>query len=188
MIKLNLLPEKVRAGETLKLIILAGVAVYVLGLLLLGWRWMAANAKVNAVKAEAAAIQAKLDAPELREAVEAVDRFTKDQKEVKDKASVVNILRKRQVGLLRLLDQLPDWMLGGQVWLQSLEVSPEKNDRKVTIQGRAVSASAFALFFTNLEAQPIVTKMTLVAPPRLLNELGQKVHSFTVSFILEELP
>lgn len=186
MIKLNLLPEKVRAAERLQLIIILGVALYLVGLLFLGWRWMAASSRVSEAQAQIDQVQKELDAPELREAVEAVDRFTKDQKEMTDKSSVVNALRKRQVTILRMLDALPDWMLNSQVWVQQLTVDVDRGARKVTLEGRAASPLIFAHFFTNLESQPIVKKLKLDRAPAPTTDLGRTVTSFLVSFEMEE--
>lgn len=186
MIKLNLLPEKVRAAERLQLIILLGLAVYILGFLFIGWRWAAASSKVADAQAAIDKVQAELSAPELREAVQAVDRFTKDQKEEADKASVVNSLRKRQVTLLRMLDALPDWMLNSQAWVQRLEVRSKGNARAASLEGRAVSPLAFAHFFTNLESQPIVKSLKLDSPLTNVTDHGKSVVSFKVSFTVEE--
>lgn len=186
MIKLNLLPEKVRAAERMQLIVLVGSGVYVLGLVFLGWLWMSAKAKVSAVESDIASVQAQLNAPELREAVLAVDRFTRDEKEKNEKASIVNTLRKRQMTLLRLVDAVPDWMMEGQVWLNTLEVRFESNERRVFIDGAALNSLVFARFFTNLESQPVVKKIKLVNPPSSGQDRGRAVVKFKVSFALED--
>jgi hypothetical protein len=186
MIKLNLLPEKVRAAERLQLIILLGVLVYGLGLTMLGWRWVVAHHRVAGMDQQIAVVQDQLNAPELRDAVVAVDRFTKDEKEKSDKASVVNSLRKKQVTLLRLLDSLPDWTMDGQVWMQTLDVKYVGAERKVAMDGYAVSPLAFAHFFTNLENQPIVKKIALDAAPTKERLFNKPVMRFKLSFSLED--
>jgi len=186
MIKLNLLPQKVRDGERLQLVIIVGVIVYAAGIMLLAWRWGAAKHRVSLMDDEIAEVQRQLDAPELKEAVQAVDRFTKDEKEKSDKASVVNALRKKQVTLLRLLDSMPDWMMDGQVWIQNLEVTVNGADRRVVMDGEAISPLAFAHFYTNLENQPIVKKIAVEAAPVLKPDMGKSVLSFKISFALEE--
>jgi Tfp pilus assembly protein PilN len=186
MIKLNLLPEKVRAAERLQLILLIGGAVYLVGLLLLGWAWASAKGRVAEAQVKVDAVTAALNAPELREAVQAVDRFTKDEKEKNDKASIVNNLRKRQVTLLRMLDALPDWSMNGQVWFQSLEVKMERGERRVMLEGHASTPLVFAHFFTNLESQPIVTKIKIEDVPRREDQMGRSVTRFRVSFALED--
>jgi hypothetical protein len=185
MIKLNLLPQKVRDAERLQLIVIAAVAVYGLGVAFLGWRWGAAKHRVSLVDDQIAEVQRQLDAPELREAVQAVDRFTKDEKEKSSKASVVNVLRKKQVTLLRFIDALPDWMVDGQVWLTRLEVQ-STSERKVFMEGQAISPLAFAHFYTNLENQPIVKKLNMDNAPSQVTAKGKPVVSFRISFTLEE--
>src|SRR5262245_29901003 len=138
MIKLNLLPAKVRAAELMRLVVLVGVAVYAFFLLILAWRWVAAHSKVSAMERARDEVRAQLNAPELTEAVQAVERFTKDEKEKNDKASIVNALRKKQVALVNLMDQVPDWVFDGQVWFTDFNVAWNGAERRVTIDGQAM--------------------------------------------------
>jgi hypothetical protein len=171
----------------MQLILLLGGVVYVLGMLVLGWAWMSARSRVTAVEDQILQVQAQLNAPELREAVQAVDRFTKDEAEKNQKASVVNTLRKRQATLVRLVDALPDWTMGGQVWVQSLVISTDRNERLVTMSGNATSPMVFAQFFTNLESQPLVKKLKLPGAIRTGgSERGQVLTSFSLNFVLED--
>lgn len=186
MIKLNLLPQKVRDAERMQLIVLLGALAILLGLAGLGWRWMLARAAVAAVQQSIDAVQAELNAPELREMVQAVDRFTRDEKEKSDKASVVNALRRRQATLPRLLDALPDWMMGGQAWLQAMEVKVERAERRVELQGQALSPLVFANFYTDLGSQPVVKGLKIESPPVAVVERGRSVMAFRVSFTLED--
>lgn len=187
MIKLNLLPEKVRAAERLRLILLLGAAVYVLFLLGLALRWNSARAKVAAVELEVEAVNRALNAPELQQTVREVERFTKDKGEVSAKGSQVNELRKKQATLVRLLDALPDWTLDGQVWFIKVTVTEDKGAKQVVLDGAAVSRLAFARFYTNLESQPLVKKLVLDgAGVRVAAERGLPIIGFKVTFTLEE--
>jgi hypothetical protein len=189
MIRLNLLPEKIRARERLMLIVALGILVYVLALLGLGWLWAMDVARVRAVRAEAAAIQRQLDSPELREAVQAVERYTRDKNEKNEKASVVNALRKRQATLVRLLDSLPDWTLNGEIWITRLEAKEGKGGNPaVLLAGTATSALAFAHFFTNLDSQPLVSGLKISTAPRVEKNGQRELVSFQVSFDLEAYP
>jgi Tfp pilus assembly protein PilN len=187
MIKLNLLPEKVRAAERLRLILVLGSLVYVVALLLLGWRWSVAKAGVAEAAREVDAVYAELNAPGLKEAVDAVERFTRDQADKDAKASVVNALRKRQATLLRFIDALGDWTLDNQVWFTGVRVEEDsaKAARAVTIDGFAINPLAFASFFGLLESQPLVVGLKL-EHARNGTDLQQNVYSFKVAFSLED--
>ena len=187
MIKLNLLPEKVRAGERLQLILLLGAALYVVFMLGLAVRWNAARARVAVVEREVEAVNAALNAPELQQTVAEVARFTKDKGEVSAKASQVNELRKRQATLVRLVDTLPDWTLGGQIWFTRVDVRDDRGGKTVALEGAAVSNEAFARFYSQMESQPLVKKLVLESAQALPGiDRGQKTAHFKLSFGLEE--
>lgn len=187
MIKLNLLPEKVRAAELLQLILLGGVGLYLLFLVGLGLRWNSARARVAVVEREVQAVYEALNAPELQQTVKEVERFTKDKSEVSSKASQVNELRKKQATVVRLVDALPDWTMGGQIWFTRVDLREDKGSKAVTLEGGAMSNLAFARFYTQLEGQPLVRKLALdAAPTAATNERGQPVYHFKVSFGVEE--
>jgi hypothetical protein len=183
MIKLNLLPEKVRAAALMRLIILAAGVVYILGLLGLGFRYTQARARLDAVQREVDAVNAELNSPALLSTVQAVEKFTQDKADEQAKASVVESYRRQQVTLARLLDALPDWTLNSQVWFDHLLVDAVKGT--VTLEGDAVDALCFARFYTLLESQPLVTKLAMVDKLNPTSTRGLTCQHFKVTFTVE---
>src|SRR5262245_7655516 len=108
IVQLNLLPEKVRAAEVLRRIVLIGAAAHLLLVGLVGWRVLAARARLAKVQAGIDAVMAELNSEKLRRTVEEVERFTREKGDLAAKRSQVDVLRKRQATLVRLLDTLPD--------------------------------------------------------------------------------
>ncbi|HXB98321.1 MAG TPA: hypothetical protein VNZ54_09720 [bacterium] len=183
MIKLNLLPEKVRAAALLRVIILVAAGVYVLGLLGLGFRYTQARARVDEVQREVDAVNAELNSPALLSTVQAVEKFTQDKQDEQAKASVVESYRRQQVVLSRLLDSLPDWTLSSQVWFDHLIVDAVKGT--VSLEGDAVDQLCFARFYTQLESQPLVSKLVMTdkLTPTVVH--GLNCQHFKVTFNVE---
>lgn len=186
MIKLNLLPEKVRAAERLQLILILGGLVYIVALLGVGLQYTRARAKVSAIEREVDAVNAQLHAPDLQATVDAVVKFSADKDAVQVKASIVNQYRKDQVTLVRFVDALPDWTLNGQVWYTNIEVKGDKGKRVVTMEGEAVSPSIFAKFYSSLETQPLVKSLNLESVVWNAVNRGHSVTKFKVTFSIEE--
>jgi hypothetical protein len=183
MIKLNLLPEKVRAAALMRVIIAVGIAVYLVGLLGLGFRYTQARARLNEAQREVDAVNAELNSPELINTVQAVEKFTQDKADEQAKASVVESYRRQQVVLSRLLDSLPDWTMSSQVWFDHLTVDAIKGG--VILEGDAVDALCFARFYTLLESQPLVSKLTLADKLNPNTVRGLNCLHFKVTFNVE---
>jgi Tfp pilus assembly protein PilN len=183
MIKLNLLPEKVRAAALMRLIIVLGVVVYILGLLGLGFRYTQARARYNEVQHEVDAVNAELNSPALISTVQAVEKFTQDKADEQAKASVVESYRRKQVTLARLLDSLPDWTESGQVWFDHILADADKGT--VTLEGDSMDPLAFARFYTLLGSQPIVTKLAMPDKGTMATVRGYSVMHFKVTFSVE---
>ena len=183
MIKLNLLPEKVRAAALLRLILIVAAGVYLLGLFGLGIRFSQARARLDEVQREVDAVNAELNSPALLSTVQAVEKFTQDKADEQAKASIVEAYRRKQVVIARLIDSLPDWTMNGQVWFDHLVVEGEKG--AVGLEGDAVDSLAFARFYTLLESQPIVNKLAMPDRPGPIVVRGLTVWHFKVTFNLE---
>jgi|GEM_PF-3028035 hypothetical protein len=183
MIKLNLLPEKVRAAALMRVIILVAGGVYIIGLLGLGFRYTQARARLDEVQREVDAVNAELNSPALLSTVQAVEKFTQDKTDEQAKASVVESYRRQQVVLSRLLDALPDWTMNSQVWFDHLLVDAAKGT--VTLEGGAVDALSFARFYTLLESQPLVVKLTMTDPLAVGAVRGLACQHFKVTFNVE---
>jgi hypothetical protein len=183
MIKLNLLPEKVRAAALMRVIVLLAGLVYILGLLGLGFRYTQARARFNEVQREVDGVNAELNSPALISTVQAVEKFTQDKADEQAKASVVESYRRKQVTLARLLDSLPDWTMDGQVWFDHVLADADKGT--VTLEGDSVDPLSFARFYTLLQSQPIVSKLAMPDKSSTNTVRGYGVIHFKVTFNVE---
>ena len=186
MIKLNLVPAKVRAAETLRMIVILGGFVYALGGAGVDWQWGQAHAKLTAAEREVDAVQAELDAPDLQDAVKAVKKFTDDLASVKAKASVVNQFRKDQVTMVRILDAVPDWTMNHQVWFTNLEYKGEKTHHTVALVGNALSRALFARFYSFMDSQVLVKGLALDTVPADVQIRNTPCVQFKVTFSIED--
>lgn len=183
MIKLNLLPAKVRASERLRLLLLLGVIVYLLAGVGLGLRYTQARARVEEAQKAVDAVYAELNSPALISTVQAVEKFTKDKADEQAKAGVVSNYRRQQATLPRLLDSLPDWTLDGAVWFDHLKFEAAKS--QATLEGSTLTPLDFARFYALVESQPIVSKLNLTAKPTLAVLKGKNVTHFIIAFNVE---
>lgn len=188
MVQLNLLPEKVRAAEALRKIILVGVAVYGVLALGLAWRFVAARSELALVQTGIDALRAELESDALKRTVAEVQRFTTEQADLKTKKSQVDVLRNRQVNLVRMFDTLPD-LLPPTVHLTSLFVREEKGEMRFVVEGLAGTPEAVADFYVQLESHGLVLKPSLDDAPKYVDNvagLGRDAYKFTMSFLFEE--
>jgi Tfp pilus assembly protein PilN len=185
MVKLNLLPEKIRAAEKLKLVVLGGSAFYILLVGLLAWRMTVASAGLAAVNADIAAVETELKP--LQSIADEVKKLSAEKTEQDSKKARLDALSQRQAYLVRALDLVPDFMQAGSAWLVALDQREEKDKRLIMLDGRAVSAEAWADFFTNLEAQGSVEDLK-VEEAISVKEKGRELMKFRVAFALKEAP
>lgn len=167
MIQLNLLPPKVRAAELLRKILLGAGLAYVLVFGWVAWQWSVKHVQLVVEQHEVDRVQAQLNSPELQVAVAAVQKFADDMASVKAKASVVDQYREDQVPLMRLMDDIPDWTMGGQVWFTHLECDEfgPANLRGVVLAGATLTRPLFAQFYEFLGDQSEVQKLSLAGAP-----------------------
>jgi Tfp pilus assembly protein PilN len=186
MIKLNLIPPKVREAERLKAIVAVGAILYAAAFLWLGSQWMAVRDELARVTAETDKVQAELNAPDLTEAVKAVQKFSEDLDAVKAKASKVNQFRKDQATLVQLLDSMPDWTLNGQVWFNKVVADGGKGKRTITLDGEAVSRPVFAAFYELMDSQQLVKDLQFASALSTKPIHGVDTVAFTLKFSVGE--
>jgi Tfp pilus assembly protein PilN len=186
MVKLNLLPAKVREAELLRLIMAAGVLVYLLALGLIAWRYTVAVRVRSGVEAEIRKVEA--DLLPLKVIADEVKKLTDEKTEMDAKKAKLAELAKRQAYLVRMLDALPDFLEGGQVFLTKLdEVEDTKTgQRRITLDGAALSIEAWADFYGNLEAQSLVTDLKVESESKTALRGARLVMTFKVSFLLKD--
>ncbi len=188
MIRLNLLPAKVRLAELLRLAVLGGVVVYLGAVGFLGWRFALAKQDLAQVNRKIAKVDAELKP--LEKIAEEVKKLTDEQTEQSVKRSKLEELAKRQAYWVRALDTVPDLLQGGQVWLTSLDQLDSKGGiRRIVLEGNAQSVEAWADFYDNLESQNQVTELKIEGEPSIWpsSALGvRKWYHFKVSFQLKD--
>jgi len=184
MIQLNLLPPKVRAAELLRKILLGAGLAYAVVFGWLAWQWSVKHVQLVMEQHEVERVQAQLNSPELQVAVAAVQKFADDMASVKAKASVVDQYRREQVPLMQLLDAIPDWTMGGQVWFTHLDAEEfgPAHTRSVVLGGATLSRPLFAQFFEFLGDQPLVQKLSLATPPLTGVVRNQQTVQFRLNF------
>jgi Tfp pilus assembly protein PilN len=188
VVKLNLLPAKVREAELLRLVFILGIAVYILAVGLLGWRYTVSVGVRSGVEAKISKVEAEL--VPLKAIADEVRKLTDEKTEQDAKKAKLGELAKRQAYLVRLLDALPDFMQGGQVWLTILDQTVEKGGaRRISLEGNAASIEAWADFYNSLESQSLVSDLKIDTSPSVFTQLIvklRKVYHFKISFILKE--
>jgi Tfp pilus assembly protein PilN len=184
MVKLNLLPAKVREAELLRLVFIAGIGVYLLALGLVGWRYNVSVKERLKVDVQIEAVKKAL--LPLKAIADEVDKLTTEQKEQKEKKDKLGELAKHQAYLLRVLDALPDFMQGGQVWLTKLDQNVDKGQRRIMLEGKAHSVEAWADFYNNLESQNLVSELKVEGDPSAAKDGQRNIFQFKVSFVMKE--
>jgi Tfp pilus assembly protein PilN len=183
MVKLNLLPEKVRSAEILRLLVFAGVAVYLAAAVLMAWRFLVADRALAVVNDQIAKVEAELKP--LQAIADDVKRLTDEKTEQDAKRAKLVELAKRQSYLIRLMDLVPDLMQGGQVWLTIMDETSDRT-RRISLEGKAPTAEVWADFYNNLESQSIVSGLKIDAPPTAAKDGVRQNYHFRVSFVLKD--
>jgi type IV pilus assembly protein PilN len=185
MVNINLLPEKVRAAETLKLVVIIGTLCLTLPLLFWTYRYIGDKAKLAAVEQKIEVVNSELNSPKLKQVVQEVEQFGRDRADLDAKRSVVDLLRKKQVTVLRFLDVLPD-LVPKRAWLTKVELKDEKGSRKVFLEGMALSSEVVADLYANLEAHAVIKNPSMDAAPTQVLQRGKSIVNFKLSFAIED--
>src|SRR5882724_639498 len=150
MVNINLVPEKIRSAETLKVIVMLGVLSLAVPAAFWVMQYQAKRAKLASVEKQLQGLVDELNSPTLKNVVAEVEQFSKDQSNLDTKRSIVDQLRKRQILLLRLLDLLPD-VIPPKSRISVLSVADEKGAKKVTLTCDFMTLDAIASAYENLE-------------------------------------
>jgi hypothetical protein len=190
MVNINLVPEKIRSAENLRIIVMVGALSLVLPALFWGYRYQGKRSEEAQVEKDLSALQAELDSDALKTVVMEVEQFTKDQADLDSKRSVVDTLRKRQVMLLRLLDLLPD-IMPGTARVRNLKVADSKGTKGVELTCDFLAVDGVATVYENLEASSMVANLELATntmQPTVDNATGRNVITASYKFVLQDQP
>jgi type IV pilus assembly protein PilN len=151
MIRINLLVER-RAVKAVSKGFQAGQKVTVIGSLLMvltlvgvGWRYWAIGQQEVEVAREVAAAQR--EEQRLAEILKQVEEFDVRKKQLEQRVTLIDGLRKGQNAPVHMIDQISR-ALPEMTWLTNLT----QKDFTLTIQGRCLSLTSLSDFVGNLEA------------------------------------
>jgi hypothetical protein len=184
MVNINLVPEKIRSGETLKIIVLLGSVSLVLPVLFWGYRYQGERAKLSDVEKQLDAVNAELNSPQLREIVADVKKFSDDQAALAAKRSIVDSLRQRQVVILRFLDMVPD-IIPADSKVNKLVVTDDKGNKKVEMTCSFLSEESVSSVYENLEASSLVGGLKMSDGPKSETVDGIPTLTAKFSFVLQ---
>lgn len=186
MVNINLVPDKIRSAETLKVIVMLGVVSLAIPVAFWAMKYQAKRAELASVEKDLQSLNEELNSEKLRQVVAEVEQFTRDQTNLDTKRSIVDQLRKRQVLLLRLLDLLPD-VIPSKARISALTVIDEKGAKKVTMTCDFMTLDAVASTYENLEASPLVMNLDMTTPLQSkASSTGRGTLTATYVFTLQE--
>jgi Tfp pilus assembly protein PilN len=185
MIRVNLLPERVRAAEALQRNIVLSGALVAAALLAATASYVQKRTALKIVQKEIEGVRAEMESPALKNVVQAVVEFTAQRQALDSEQAVVNGLRQKQVALLRLMDILPD-VLPPRLWLTDLNATLDKGSYKVVLKGSAYSPQEVAQFFSNLENHGKFKAVNLDSlPGTSTSQMRANVVTFQISLSFE---
>jgi len=155
MIRINLLPSKRKKAFALPPVFIYGIAAmaFVIVAIIAGTFFL--NKQISSKEAEISAKEQKLK--KLQAALEEVKNYERDNKDYRDKNSIIEQLKKNQIVPLRLLDEVSE-MLPKGVWLTSLT----DKGGVVSIEGFAFTNSDLVAYVQNLKGSKYFIEVMLV--------------------------
>ncbi|MDF1564913.1 MAG: PilN domain-containing protein [Deltaproteobacteria bacterium] len=164
MIRINLLPVRAtRRAEQGKLQLILGV-VLIAGVFVGNYFWYsAADDAKRQVESQVAALDQKIK--DIERIIGEVKDIEKRQKELEKKLEVIEDLRKKRTGPVKMMGSLAT-LIPKEVWLTTMA---EKGGG-MTMEGQAMSHEHLAIFISALQASPSfkgvrLVDATLVASP-----------------------
>ena len=187
MVNINLLPDKIRSAESLKIIVLVGACSLALPVLFWSGRYQGARADLAQVDSELKELRLELESPQLKQIVAEVEQFTKDQGDLDAKRSVVDTLRKKQVTLLRFLDMLPD-IMPKNAKITVLTVTDGKGGKEVSLTCDFLGLDSIAAVYESLEASPQIDRVEMATAPSSKKGNGRNTMTAAFKFVLVDQP
>jgi Tfp pilus assembly protein PilN len=183
MIKINLLPEKVRAAEKIKTSILLGAVATIAVAVVIGYLYVQQRAELQRIKSQVAEKRREMSSPALQKIVQDVKDFVEQQKNLDEQRAIVDKFREKQVFWIRVLDALPD-VVPPQVWLTGFTQALDRGKTVLTIKAQASSPEDAAHFYTNLENYGLFKNINLEKMSSVVAN-GYPVIDFSVTVELE---
>lgn len=189
MIKVNLLVEaradKVTRQPLISLGSLSGpnlnnyiiLAVLFLGLAVVGLRYWQLDSKIKEIGEETAVNQREYE--RLKPIIDEVEAFKKKNADLKKKIEVIEDLKNKQQGPVRIMDEISK-ALPDLLWLNTLQMT----GNVVTIRGQALNENAVANFISNLAASPFFLEPAL----RIMQQDAKGVFTFDLACTFSYTP
>ncbi len=174
MIKINLLPSGKKKAIILPPNIIYGIVATVISILVFAGFTVYLNRQVSAMQAEIITKEQRLK--KLQAALVEVTNYEKNNQEFREKAMIIEQLKKNQIVPLRLLDEISE-MLPNGVWLTELQ----DKGGVVSIDGYAFTNSDLVTYVQNLKSSKYLTDVMLIESRQA--EIGEfSVYKFKLTF------
>lgn len=186
MLKINLLPPRIKAARQKRMMMLAGVAIGASLLTIPAGLWYVRFMQVRSLQAQAK--QLDRDSAEFSGVIEKVSALEQQESLLAKKLEVLDKLTSRQSAWIHILEAVSTAQASARdLWLQStvshqLEAAPDTGKTELVITGSAFSVASFEAFvqaFQKTELKPEVYRQTL---SHAVSPAGQSVVVFAVSF------
>ncbi len=164
MIKINLIGEPTAAAASKRKrpeislgarqgdIIL--VSVLVVAFIVVGLMWWHLSSKLDGLKDRERSLRREKE--QLQQYIDKVDELEKKRAMLKKRIDIINDLKARQHGPVRVMDEISK-ALPDLVWLRRMTL----NGNVVTIEGSAMDENAVANYITNLDESPFFSEPEL---------------------------
>ncbi len=155
MIRINLLPSGKKKALILPPSIIYGVLATVVSIICVIGFTVYLGKQISAKEREIASQEQKLNS--LQAKLIEVQNYEKNNEEVREKTNIIELLKKKQIVPLRLLDEVSEKLPKG-VWLTNL------TDRSgsVSIEGYAFTNTDLVTYVQNLKNSEYFTNVTLI--------------------------
>jgi len=174
MIRINLLPSGKKKSSMLAPSIIYGILATVLSIIIIIGFTIYLGKQVSAKERDIVAKEQKLQS--LQAKLKEVQNYEQNNQEVRDKTKVIELLKKKQIVPLRLLDEASE-MLPKGVWLTNL------TDRlgSVSIEGYAFTNSDLVAYVQNLKNSKYFTNVALIESRQ--DEIAEfSIYKFKLTF------
>ena len=177
MIKINLLPvpkaRKVKKQAELRSqLILIVLALVMMGIFF-SYTWFDLNKRLQQLQKTKIEATAKLDA--VKKKVETVQNFEENKKILEEKNAIIEQLKKKQAGPIRVLDEISKNLEPLKLWLTGLSLE----GNRVNLDGKAITNSEIVEFISNLKESPVFSGVALIESRQTL-EGNIPVYQFTL--------
>ena len=156
MIRVNLLPFRLeRKKENIRRQVSVFFLVILFSCLALTWYTLSMDRTIRRTVQDTEAVKSQIT--QYKEKADRVTRIKKKLKVLENKLRIVESLKSRRKEQLELLEMLPDRLVPGRMWIESLK----SDAASVVIKGISFDNPTIADFMKNLEASTGFSKIDL---------------------------